>query len=712
MTFLYFGPLAGLLAVGIPIVIHLLNKFQVKRVHWAAMRFLKDTIQRNQRRVKLEDLILLLLRCLIVVLLALAFARPVFYKSGGTATGGAVNAVVIIDDSMSMSCSLNGRTHFDQARDAALKIVDGLGSRSHIALYFVSDRVREAISPPSADLNEVRQAIRSAQVTYRASDLWPGIKLGVDQLARLDGPGKIFVISDGQQLAWRHRQEIVDLLAGEQGRIAFQNVPVGEPNEPNVAVSSIRLDDSIPVVDEPLRSSVAVTNWGTIPVSGIKVTLATDHAAPSAGTTLATIGSGQTETVSLITRFTDSGFHSLTASIPADHLTADDHRSIALEVLKDLHVLVVEGAGSAKPQNGDGFFLANALVPVPPAQRAGYYLKVKVGLPAELDNALGTYRTVFLSDVTQLTPAAVQALTSFVRQGGGLVVFPGNKISSDFYGNNAAWTALLPGRLGAPQNVGPHKVLAWQSRGYTHPLTSIWNDTQNGDLGSLEVSRYCPITLGASSGSTPDGPPPEVVANYADGQIAVASRQVGKGHVVLFGMAATPAWGNLPVNPDFVPLIYRLVGYTVRDPGLDAPLEPGSVFSETLPSDAAEKKFFVHEPGDSLEKRVTGEVELENDHALLRFSDTEVPGPYEVYLADATRPLASFTVQTNPEESNLATLPAEGIASALKAHAGSTRGTSSAPVRVTGELWLPVFAAALLATLLEMALVYFFSRNR
>ena len=305
MTFLDFGALAGLLAVGIPIAIHLLNKFQVKRVHWAAMRFLKDTIQRNQRRVKLEDLILLLLRCLIVILLALAFARPVFYKAGGNASGGNVNAVIIVDDSMSMSYADNGPSNFEKARLSALKILADLNLNSLVALSFVSDRVREAVSPPTSDHGQVRQALQAAQVTYRSSDLWPAIKMGVDQLSRLDGPGKIFVISDGQELAWRHRQEIIDLLDGEQGRIAFQVVPVGEPNEPNVSVSSIRVDDSIPVVDEPLRSSIAVSNWGTSPVSGVKVTLSVDHAAPSATTTLAAIGPGQTQTVGLITRFSD-----------------------------------------------------------------------------------------------------------------------------------------------------------------------------------------------------------------------------------------------------------------------------------------------------------------------------------------------------------------------------------------------------------------------
>ena len=64
MTFLNFGALFGLAAIGIPIAIHLLNKFQVKEVTWAAMRFLRESIEKNQRRLQMEDILLLLLRCL------------------------------------------------------------------------------------------------------------------------------------------------------------------------------------------------------------------------------------------------------------------------------------------------------------------------------------------------------------------------------------------------------------------------------------------------------------------------------------------------------------------------------------------------------------------------------------------------------------------------------------------------------------------------
>ena len=76
MTFLNPILLLGSLAVAIPILIHLLNKRKVQHITWAAMRFLRESIEQNQRRLRIEDLLLLVMRCALLALLAVALARP------------------------------------------------------------------------------------------------------------------------------------------------------------------------------------------------------------------------------------------------------------------------------------------------------------------------------------------------------------------------------------------------------------------------------------------------------------------------------------------------------------------------------------------------------------------------------------------------------------------------------------------------------------
>src|ERR1700730_11163430 len=110
--------LVGMVAAGaasIPIIIHLLNRRRFRIVQWAAMRFLLAAQRKNSRRMRLEQLILLGVRCLIVLLTVLAmasvtpWAEAVWHwmnPEGGTgllATGLRTHKVLVIDGSLSMA---------------------------------------------------------------------------------------------------------------------------------------------------------------------------------------------------------------------------------------------------------------------------------------------------------------------------------------------------------------------------------------------------------------------------------------------------------------------------------------------------------------------------------------------------------------------------------------------------------------------------------
>src|SRR4029453_391379 len=99
---------AGALAVFVPILIHLLNRRQLRVVDWAAMDFLFAADRKNRRRIRLEHLILLLLRCLAVFLIGLVLARPFLptSASAGFIDTARFERIVILDDSLSMQARL------------------------------------------------------------------------------------------------------------------------------------------------------------------------------------------------------------------------------------------------------------------------------------------------------------------------------------------------------------------------------------------------------------------------------------------------------------------------------------------------------------------------------------------------------------------------------------------------------------------------------
>src|SRR5262245_38399354 len=154
MSFLNPIMLAGLAAVAVPIIIHLLNRRKFQKVTWAAMRFLRNAVERNQRRMRIEDMILLALRCLLLALLALALARPAILSNATDTFGqGRVTGVLILDNSRSMGMSDGTGTRFEKAKKAAENVVDSMPAGSATAVFFASDIAEGVIPEPTFDLN-------------------------------------------------------------------------------------------------------------------------------------------------------------------------------------------------------------------------------------------------------------------------------------------------------------------------------------------------------------------------------------------------------------------------------------------------------------------------------------------------------------------------------------------------------------------------------
>lgn len=709
MTFLSPLFLAALGAVALPVAIHLLNKSKVLRIRWAASRFLDAALQRNKRRLQLEDLLLLLLRCLLVALLALAFARPAWLSSAlNLGAGGTSTAVLVIDNTASMGQAVGPETRFAQATAAADTILNQLPAGSSVALLFASDQVVRAIARPTPDLSAVRRTLAAATPTARGGDLFTGIKDAADLLRPLTGRRDIFVITDGQAAAWTRQEKITALRQELGSAISLNILPLTGQPEANLAVTRIDLGASIPAVNQPVRCTIEVKNFSRAPASNIRVTLAVNQDQPIDEALVPRIEPGGTATVELFASFRDSGCHTVTASIPADALAADNQRSLAVSVVKQLSALVVEAGARA-----DGFFLVNALAPVPAVEAPRFYLRPAAGSSASLTPAiLENTDLVVLADVARLSEAATAALSAYVRAGGALIVFPGDSTDVAFLNENPDMAALLPARLGRAENTAGVLGLALAARDHTHPVTALWNDPEAGDLGAIRLNRFFPLTpVDVTGGSV------SVLLRFADGRPAALTRDVGRGRVTLFATAANTDWSNLPINSSFIPLLHRLVAWSTQRADAGLVLPPGQPFSRTVAADLAGRDFSVLRTGDPAGRRVAGKIELAASEARVRFDDTAAPGGYALFTDDAAQPFVTFAVQVDVRESDL-TPVAEPSASGAPSTSGSanaptaTAETISNSLAAPREIWPWVLAAALLLALVETALAHRFSQAK
>ena len=117
MNFLNTAILVGLAAGAIPLIIHLFHKSRFKVVKWGATHLLSTVVRTNQKRIKIEQWILLAIRCAIPILLALMMARPMWHAGSGLLGERPTATVVLLDNSYSMEAGRAGTSHFSLARD-------------------------------------------------------------------------------------------------------------------------------------------------------------------------------------------------------------------------------------------------------------------------------------------------------------------------------------------------------------------------------------------------------------------------------------------------------------------------------------------------------------------------------------------------------------------------------------------------------------------
>lgn len=723
MSFLNPLLLSGLAAVSVPIIIHFLNRRRFRQVEWAAMRFIQLSVEKNRKRMEIEDLILLALRCLLLLLLALALARPAWRDSAAGALGlSKVTAVILLDNSGSMGLSDGVETRFEQAVKAAEQVIDSLPSGSAAAVYLASDNATPLLPEPTHDLNLVRKVIHEARLSDRTTDLHQPIETALKTLkGRASVQNEVYLITDDQAAGWRQLGDIQKLLAhaGEADNVQPHLVFVGEPEPRNLAITDLSLATGLAPVNRPLRFEVEVANTGEVLVENVKVSLHLDDGTASDSMVVPAIPAGETRMASLFARLPGEGWHSIEARITGDRLAFDDQRVLAVRGIRELKVLLVDGDPGPEARAAETFFLRHALTPVPFAERPDYFIKPRAASLAQLSGMrFDDHDVVVLANVAELTVAQSQLLERFVRRGGGLLVFPGDRISADFYNRQLVDKLnLLPARFSDPfgDAKSDDEFFHFQARNYGHPLVSLW---RNQAAGTLATARfYRAFELLPATGKTNATEAASVALRFDNEKPAIVEKLHGLGRVVQFASAGDIAWNDLAVRPAFVPLLHRAVAAVTRHQDEAANIPVGQSYARRMNADFVGRNARVQTPLHEGDEHELQRIEIRTGSPTLTFEHTDRAGRYQVQLDDLTD-ATLFATQPDPRESNLAALTEDDLA-ALGKSAAVTRWTPHTSLRQTveqkrvgAEFWLPLAILVLALAGTETALAQYFSRSK
>jgi hypothetical protein len=550
MGFTFLAPLflAGIAAVAVPIYVHLIQRERKEAVEFPSLMFLQQIPYRSVRRQRIRHWALLALRCLALLLIATAFARPFVRRDSGLAGGGpgtAREVVVLLDRSYSMAYG----DRWSRAQAAARRAVDGLrpGDRGTVVVF---DETAEALTEPTADRARLQSAVGSAVPGSAGTRYAPALRMAQKLLAESKRPRREAVlVSDFQRRGWEARDD-VQLPAGA----SFTPVDVseGKPTA-DVAVTTATLRRERPGDRDYLVAGARVVNSGEAAVANLPVTLSLNGRAVETRRVQLAPRSATTVTFSRVP--IPDGETRGVISVAPDALRPDDAFHFTLSPAQELSVLVLE---PPDPHANQSLYIRRALElsETPPVR-----LTVKpVGQLAAGD--LAGRSLVVLNDVAFPQGDAARRLTEFVARGGGLLVVLGDHSTPGAWGSEGA-KRLLPGAVGETVDRTGNAGGTLVSLEYTHPVFELFNQPRSGDFATARFFRYRALDVRAA-GDAARTDTSAVLARFDDGAVALAERSIGNGRVLVWTSTLDNFWNDLALQPVFLPLVHQLARYAAR----------------------------------------------------------------------------------------------------------------------------------------------------
>ena len=710
MAFLNPWLVLGVLGAGVPVVIHLLNRFRPKLVQWAAMELLRRAMLAKSRQIRVEDIILLVLRTLAIVLAALALARPTITAAGGKWLGTRPGVVLALDASFSMMHQGGAAARFDHARERAREILRTLEPGDPATLMLIAGRPRVLLRNVGYNQETFERALRDAGPVPESLNLEACLDDAAGLVAEMKSSAReCYVVTDAQANQWR------DL--GEKARASLREladaatlfiVPVDAAQAENLAVTRLEYASGALRAGSLARYVVQVSNTGTIERTNVAVRLEVNGTTVDQRT-VGRIAPGESAALPMFAQFDKPGCAGIAAAIGSDELDADNRRYAVADVRERVDVLCVDGGGVVRARgDSETAFLATALVPQSGAA-VKPSLRVEVMPYLEFDPklALRQHGIVMLANVPDLPERSAAAMREFVQRGGSLVIFLGDRVSPQLANArlNSDGAPLLPGALAAPVGELRPDAKGWPIvvADAAHPLARTLSALPKELLAEARVFRYVKVKPESDA---------RVILRCGDaGDPLLLEKSIGRGKVLLLATSANRAWNDLAVNPVYPILLQDMTTYLTRQPWEQA-VTVGSPVVLPLAADQPGQSAVIRDPDG---RPTTVQVARREGQPVAELPAAAKPGFYELHGGGAGAVRVAANVDAR--ESQAAGLNSRELGVALRgtrARVLENDASAEAAIResrVGTELWRYLLLAALALFVTESLLARRFSRR-
>lgn len=535
MTLLYPAFLIALVAIAIPIAVHLFNFHRYRNVYFSNVRYLEELRQEIRRQRTLRQWLVLTARILAIVFLVLAFCQPVVLRQRQRVQRGGAAVSIYIDNSFSMSnTGSEGRPLLEQAVQKAKEIAAAYKNSDQFQLMTNEMGGSQFHWLSRDELLAQLDGLQTASASPLLSDV---TKRQQDFLLRSAAQEKeAYIISDFQ-----HSTSDFAALAHDSLLHSIL-VPLEASAVNNIYIDSLALSAPVFLQGNTVIVQVFLRNEGDSPVKNVPVRLFIGDQQSALAT--ADLDSDGSAIVSM--HFTINGGGALQGRVETTDypVTFDDTMFFAINVRERLSVLAINGGG-------DNVYLQrlfgndSAIVYSSVSDRT---------IPF---STLEDYSFIILNGLHDIPSGLSQTLHTFVTNGGTLLVAPAEEADLSSY--NQMLSLFSAARLGI-WTKGRQKTASINTR---QPLyNNVFDGNKNPDEDEAQMQMELPAVQGYYQQQSDGTTVKESIITLLDGNDYLSFTPCGNGRLYLFSTPLEDQWTDFVQQALFVPTLFNMALYS------------------------------------------------------------------------------------------------------------------------------------------------------
>ncbi len=532
MTFLSPSILWGMLAITIPIIIHLISLRHTRDTEFSTLRFIKSLKHETIRRLRIKQWLLVLLRTIAILCLILMFSRPLMTGTLTSKLGGYIEsrAVIIVDNSASMAVHTGDGTLLDRAKSSLPAILKGLEGETTVELY-QTNPPRKLFSGSHEEGRSIMTGVKGIVQTNMTDNLWTMIDSVLQMVEASEPNRECFIISDFQSAP----SFTIDSLNPNSD---WKYYCILQPKvENNISISEVSVLSQIKLPNHLVKLNTRVGNGGVTDKRNIPVELYLND--ERVGQIVSQFEPSKFKDFMFQVYPGKTGIINGKIVIPDDDFPMDNFRNFDLVIPNQIAVKVIG-------QSMEELFLLDLALSAITGETE--LLLIDRDLSDDVERLfLSDIDILLLHNPTNLSNSAIEDLQRFLMNGGGLIWFVGNDLNQT---DPVAWPSLLK----LPELI---KTRHLDGESFFSTLIVDENHSLFTDLNINNMNEELPQVFGYNEVRLQMNHTPLIKLNNGH-PLLIESKAFGSSGFV-FTSPLNLGWNDLSVKGLLVPLLHRML---------------------------------------------------------------------------------------------------------------------------------------------------------